>query len=164
MRGMNKVLLIVDMQKGFINKKIYSDLVVKIDDLIKKNTYDCYIFTKFINKNNSFFVNKLNWKNLMNEESQKICVTMPKNCLVFEKFGYALDKKYVKKIKEIVSSENQIDICGLQTDACVYAISLQLFDNQIYPNILINYTATTNDYESVKFMLTHQFGKIDEMK
>lgn len=33
---MNKVLLIVDMQKGFINKKIYSDLVVKIDDLIKK--------------------------------------------------------------------------------------------------------------------------------
>ena len=36
MRGMNKVLLIVDMQKGFINKKIYSDLVVKIDDLIKK--------------------------------------------------------------------------------------------------------------------------------
>lgn len=71
---MSKVLLIVDMQKGFINKKIYSDLVVKIDDLIKKNTYDCYIFTKFINKNNSFFVNKLNWKNLMNEESQKICL------------------------------------------------------------------------------------------
>ena len=33
----------------------------------------------------------------MNEESQKICVTMPKNCLVFEKFGYALDKKHVKK-------------------------------------------------------------------
>ena len=131
---MSKVLLIVDMQKGFINKKIYSDLVVKIDDLIKKNTYDCYIFTKFINKNNSFFVNKLNWKNLMNEESQKICVTMPKNCLVFEKFGYALDKKHVKKIKEIVSSENQIDICGLQTDACVYAISLQLYFNKLHSN------------------------------
>ena len=57
MRGMNKVLLIEKKKKGFINKKIYSDLVVKIDDLIKKNTYDCYIFTKFINKNNSFFVN-----------------------------------------------------------------------------------------------------------
>ncbi len=34
---MSKVLLIVDMQKGFINKKIYSDLVVKINDLINMN-------------------------------------------------------------------------------------------------------------------------------
>lgn len=100
----------------------------------------------------------------MNEESQKICVTMPKNSLVFEKFGYALDKKYVKKIKEIVSTDNQIDLCGLQTDACVYAISLQLFDNQIFPNILINYTATRNNKEYIKNMLIHQFGKIDEMK
>ena len=59
MRGMNKVLLIVDMQKGFINKKEYLDLEIKINDLIKKNTYDFYIFTKFINKSNSFYVNIL---------------------------------------------------------------------------------------------------------
>ena len=161
---MNKVLLIVDMQKGFINKKIYSDLVVKINDLINMNTYDYYIFTKFINKKNSFYVNKLKWKNLITNDSQKICVTMPKNSLVFEKYGYGLDNICVEKIRELVLPDNQIDICGLQTDACVYAIALQLFDNGIYPNILINYTATLNNNEAIKAMLIHQFGKIDEME
>ena len=160
---MSKVLLIVDMQKGFINKKVYSDLLIKINDLIKRNSYDYYIFTKFINKNNSLYVSKLNWKNLMSEESQKICVAIPNNSLVIEKFGYGLNEQQIQKIKDIVSSDNQIDICGLQTDACVYAISLQLFDNNIFPNILINYTATSTNIENVKSILIHQFGKVDDM-
>ncbi len=161
---MGKVLLIVDMQKGFINKNEYSNLINKINNLIKRNTYNYYIFTKFINKTDSFYVKKLNWKNLISEESQKICVTIPKNSLIFEKFGYGLNESQIKKIKEIVSTDNQIDICGLQTDACVYAISIQLFDNLIFPNILINYTATSNNNENVKSMLIHQFGTIDEME
>ena len=161
---MSKVLLIVDMQKGFINKQEYSNLISKINDLIKRNTYNYYIFTKFINTSDSFYVNKLNWLDLISKESQKICVTIPKNSLVFEKFGYGLVEQHIKKIKEIVASDNKIDICGLQTDACVYAISLQLFDNHIFPNILINYTATSNNNENVKSMLIHQFGKIDEME
>ena len=33
---MSKVLLIVDMQNGFITKKAYSNLVIKINSLIKK--------------------------------------------------------------------------------------------------------------------------------
>ena len=44
----------------------------------------------------------------------------------------------------------------------VYAIGLQFFDMHIYPNILINYTATNNDFEVVKNMLIHQFGSVDE--
>lgn len=99
----------------------------------------------------------------MSEESQKICVAIPNNSLVIEKFGYGLNEQQIQKIKDIVSSDNQIDICGLQTDACVYAISLQLFDNNIFPNILINYTATSTNIENVKSILIHQFGKVDDM-
>ncbi len=161
---MGKVLLIVDMQNGFITKKPYSNLVIKINSLIKKNSYDYYIFTKFINKKNSFYVKKLNWTNLLSEESQKICVSIPNNNFIFEKNSYGLSQKHIEKIKKLISTEKTIDICGLQTDACVYAISLQLFDNGIYPNILINYTATLNNNEAIKAMLIHQFGKIDEME
>lgn len=159
---MSKALLIVDMQNGFITKKPYSDLVSKINSLIEKNNYEYYIFTKFINRKNSFYVKKLGWENLLSEESQKICVSIPHNNFIFEKNGYGLSQKQIEKIKEILSTENNIDICGLQTDACVYAISLQLFDNDIYPNILINYTATLNNNKAVKAMLIHQFGKVDE--
>ena len=101
---------------------------------------------------------------MLSEESQKICVSIPNNNFIFEKNSYGLSQKHIEKIKKLVSTEKTIDICGLQTDACVYAISLQLFDNGIYPNILINYTATLNNNEAIKAMLIHQFGKIDEME
>lgn len=161
---MNKVLLIVDMQYGFMNNAVYCNLTDKINNLINENNYDYYVFTKFINKENSFYVKKLHWHNLMSEESQKICVTIPKNSVIFEKYGYGLDQKYIDKIKELLGKDKQIDVVGLQTDACVYTISLQLFDNKIFPNVLINYTATLNDNEAVKRMLIHQFGKVDERK
>ena len=56
---MNKVLLIVDMQKGFINKKIYSDLVVKIDDLIKKTLTIVTFLQNLLTKTIVFLL--INW-------------------------------------------------------------------------------------------------------
>lgn len=159
---MGKVLLIVDMQKGFINKNEYSNLINKINNLIKRNTYNYYIFTKFINKTDSFYVKKLNWKNLISEESQKICVTIPQNSIIFDKYGYGLTQKDIDKIKEILADDKKIDVCGIQTGACVYAISTQLFDNLIFPNILINYTATSNNADYAKSVLVQQFGYVDE--
>ncbi len=159
---MNKVLLIVDMQNGFAGKKIYSDLIPKINNLINSNQYDYYVFTKFINKENSLYAKKLNWYDLLSEDSQQICVNIPQNSFIFEKYGYGLKQPHIDKIKEILSKNNEIDIVGLQTDACVYAIALQLFDNDIFPNVLINYTATSIDIDYVKKILVHQFGKVDE--
>ncbi len=161
---MSKVLLIVDMQNGFVGKKIYSDLIPKINNLINSNRYDYYVFTKFLNKENSFYIKKLNWYNLLSKNSQQICVNIPQNSFIFEKYGYGLTQQHIDKIKEILADNNEIDIVGLQTDACVYAIALQLFDNNIFPNVLINYTATSINIDVVKKILIHQFGKIDEIQ
>ena len=99
---------------------------------------------------------------MLSEDSQQICVNIPQNSFIFEKYGYGLKQPHIDKIKEILSKNNEIDIVGLQTDACVYAIALQLFDNDIFPNVLINYTATSIDIDYVKKILVHQFGKVDE--
>ena len=158
-----KVLIVVDLQKGFINKPIYEKLCEKIKIFLEKNenNYFKIYFTKFINDKNSFYETKLNWKNLQDIESQEFAISLPKNATVLEKHGYGLSLEDLEKIKNLGASE--IDICGLQTDACVYAISFQLFDAGIYPNILINYCATSPEkLESSKNMLLHQFGKVDE--
>ena len=158
---MNKVLLIVDMQNGFMNHENYKKLSKKIDEYIRLTKYDLYIFTKFINKKKSLYENKLNWTNLQDNVSQSICVNVPDKAIIIEKNGYGLAQKDLEKIKKL--GVKTIDICGLQTDACVYAISFQLWDNEIFPNILINYTATDPAKEKqAKQMLIHQFGKVDE--
>ena len=158
---MKKVLIVVDMQKGFMTKLNYTNLQAKINELIKLNSYDIYIFTKFINKDGSLYEKKLNWFELKNEQSQTICVDIPENSIILEKYGYGLSKEQIEQIKAL--NIESIDICGLQTDACVYAISFQLFDNGIFPNILINFCQTSPERNNIaKEILMHQFGKVDE--
>ena len=77
------------------------------------------------------------------------------------KCGYMENGEQIEQIKAL--NIESIDICGLQTDACVYAISFQLFDNGIFPNILINFCQTSPERNNIaKEILMHQFGKVDE--
>ncbi len=46
---MDKFLLVVDMQNGFINNDSYKSLVNKINSLIENSHYETIIFTKFMN-------------------------------------------------------------------------------------------------------------------
>ena len=157
----DKVLIVVDMQNGFVTKQNYIDLANRINNLISKNEYDKYIFTRFVNKENSFYETKLNWHELKDKQSQKICLNIPNNSIIFQKTGYGLTNEQIDYLKSL--SVETVDVCGLQTDACVYAISFQLFDNGIYPNILKNYCETAPQRNEIaKEILSHQFGKLDE--
>ena len=99
----------------------------------------------------------------MNDKEQELCVYVPKNSIIMDKYGYGLDIKQIKKIKNLVGDYKNIDICGVKSNCCVTAIALQLFDNGIYPNILINYVTTNeNLIEPTKLTLTELFGKVDK--
>ena len=68
-------------------------------------------------------------------------------------------QKDIKFLKSL--NLDEIDICGVKAEACVYAISLQLWDVGIYPNILINYVS--GDVE-MKNIYIKQFGGVDYKK
>lgn len=153
-----KTLLVVDMQKGFIKNDDYLALNDKLEGLISNNQYDKVIFTKFINNksNNPLYEQKIGWKGLKTRKDQEISLTIPKNSIVFEKYGYGLrieDLEYIKSL-----NVKQVDICGVKSEACVYAIALQLWDLGIYPNILINYVMGDT---KMKDVYIKQFGGVD---
>ena len=72
-----------------------------------------------------------------------------------EKYGYGLKREDLNYIMSLGVKE--IDICGLKSEACVYAISLQLWDMGIYPNILANYIEGDVNMNNV---FIKQFGNI----
>ena len=160
-----KNLIVVDLQKGFMTKPNYIELAKKISKFLNKNqeNYSKIFFTKFINDKGSLYETKLNWTELQRGETQEFAIELPQNAIILEKHGYGLDLEDLGKIKKLGVKE--IDICGLQTDACVYAISFQLFDAGIFPNVLINYCSTSPERcEYSKNVLIHQFGKVDEIE
>lgn len=152
-----KVLLVVDMQKGFMNGENYKHLNKKIAELIDGKYYDKYIFTKFKNDStkNSLYQTKLNWNKLMTDAEQEFSINLPSGAMIIEKYGYGLQSEDLEYIKSL--NINEIDICGIESEACIYAISLQLWDKGIYPNILSKYIAGKQNMEAV---FKRQFGFI----
>ena len=64
---MKSLLLVIDLQNAFINKYT-KNLPKKINDLINTKHYDDIVFTKFINSDNSIFVEKLKYNGCINDK------------------------------------------------------------------------------------------------
>ena len=133
---MNKLLLVIDVQKDFINEntKMY---INKIQELIISNNFEKVAFTKFINSKESIWYKKLNYNGCITEEGQAIVIDT-KNNKVFEKIIYsAVNEELIKYIKD--NNIEQIYICGFETDACVQKTILDLFEKNYEVFILKDY-------------------------
>jgi len=153
-----RVLLVVDMQKGFLTKDKYIALAERLDKYFLQQSYDKIIFTKYINdvSKNNLYQTRIGWNKLTTKAEQELCFANTGKAIVLEKYGYGLEQKDLEYIKSL--NINQIDVCGLKAEACVYAVSLQLWDLGIYPNILINYVEGD---VSMKEVYIKQFGDVD---
>ena len=80
------------------------------------------------------------------------------NALDTGSFMHEVIDMFFKEIDENNLNLKEIDICGVKSEACVYAIALQLWDLGIYPNILINYCLGDIDMKNIYIK---QFGCID---
>lgn len=60
---MKKVLLVVDVQKGFTRGS--NELVDKINEYLKHEKYDEVVSTIFINHKDSNYIKYINWSRIM---------------------------------------------------------------------------------------------------
>ena len=79
------LLLIIDMQKAFMNRKT-TKLVKKIEKLINDKVYDKVAFTKFVNSLDSNFVRDLNYYKCIKNDGE--LAINPKENKVFIKKTY----------------------------------------------------------------------------
>lgn len=154
-----KNIIIVDMQKGFLNKN-NEFLSEKINEYLANNKFENVFYTKFKNNGNSFFETLLCWDELSSRESQEFAVNVLKDSKIFEKTGYGLTFSQIEELKSLNIKE--IEICGTDVDACVLAIMFNLFDAGIKPVLLKDLTAssTNKNLETYAFeIIKNQFGE-----
>lgn len=138
---MKNLLLVIDVQKAFINDNTIQ-VVERICDLINNNEYDSVIFTRFINYNDSIWVQKLNYKECITDDSKRLMIDT-KNNLVFDKNRYSALTSELKKYIE----DNKIDniyLCGIDTECCILKTALDLFEDKYNVYVLKNYCACTH--------------------
>lgn len=149
-----KKLLIVDLQKQFKDKYgEYERIVSNIDNL--KLSYDKIFATVFTQIDNSNYITKLNWDGCKNCSHKDLEFDINLENIII-KDGYG-----IKNITKYFQSDDEIDIIGCDSDACVMAICFQLWDLGYNFNILSNniYTTSSNyTNEDVKKILKRNFG------
>ena len=92
-----------------------------------------------MNKNESPYVQFLNYRRFLTEDETELALTLPKSAKIVEKTSYALPEKDFKKF---FKKGDEVFVCGLDYDSCVLAICFQLFDHEILPQIVLDAVAS----------------------
>ena len=122
---MKSLLLVIDLQNAFINPNT-EKLPSKIEEIIASNQYDDIAFTRFVNSEESIFVQKLNRRGCLSDEDKTIVIDT-RSYQVFDKSIYsAVTKELIEYIHK--NEITEIYLCGINTDCCVLKTALDLFE------------------------------------
>ncbi len=134
-----QALLIVDVQKGFINGET-KHIVPIIEQLQAR--YEYVYATRFVNMEGSPYRKFLRWERFTEYSDDVPLAFEPlPNVRVINKTVYTsvssdlLEELGGKNIKEVF-------VCGVDTDACVTATAVGLFEHGIRPVVLSNACAS----------------------
>lgn len=148
-------LIIVDMQNVFLGKA--QDLVPKIQALADEWPEDNIFWLKYRNHPGSLFEKHLNWsKATVSPEIDLISGKGQKNA--YTHYGYSPPEDFLNKVK---SKFETAYVCGVDTDACVYACMMTLWDNGIRPILLEKYCASSGGktfHDAALSLMHRQFG------
>ena len=149
-----KILLIVDLQKGFIKTTELERLSKRIVELSQSDQFDFVIATRFINSPKSPFVSILNWRKMTSSPDTDLVDGLRAD-IVVDKHGYSCCNEEFDAALDCITLGQKIPeiyICGLDTDCCVLASAVALFERQIRPIVLGQYCGSCGGEEQ------HQAG------
>ncbi len=166
---MNKILLIVDLQKEFADSLNNSNEYNKVVKYVKNNSnsYDKIISTIFRCNNLNYDIN-LDWSECTDTTVDSLEYYPTKNPChdILFKGGYGdRENRIVNIIREYntcASKNAEIHIIGCDLDACIMAICFQLWDAEINFKVLTEYcftTSTSFTKKDVIKLMKRNFGK-----
>ena len=147
---MKNILVIVDLQNGFIRYDQTKDIAKKIINLLNNKIFDVTIATRFINHNDSQYIKFLNWHRLLDSPDIDLVDALKVDKIIDKYIYTCVDDSFIDLLKELNEGiiPNHIFICGIDTDCCVLKIATDLFEKGIMPIVLTSYCASNGGEES----------------
>lgn len=164
---MKKALIIIDVQKGFINKST-TKIVSNIRNYILKHgrDYELVIFTKYYNHPKSAFVKNLKWRGFMNNSQTDIADEIkefvnPKNLFIKDTYSSFVDNKLFNILKK--NKIEQVELAGFDTENCVLTFARDAFDRGMSVVVYKNLTASHSMpklHTAALEIIKHNIGKV----
>ena len=157
-----KILLGIDVHNGFVNDNSI-DVIKPIIEATNNSNFNYIIATQFINSKKSVYYNRLNWKELIQDSEIELVSGLNYN-ISYKKMGYS---SYTTKFKEIIkkykiNKNDEIYICGIDTDCCVLFTAIDLFQKGYNVFVIENLCASTGGkdiHENALNILRRNIGR-----
>lgn len=152
MKKMKKILLVIDVQNGFVRTPEVNNTVEKIQTLLDSGEFDFIIATRFLNDSNSTFETQLGWYRLKTTEEQDLDPRIEKYAdYVLDKYVYnCVNQSFIQKIIQLNDGHypEELYLVGLDTDCCVLTSAVALFESGIRPLVLVDFCNSNGGQKS----------------
>lgn len=161
---MKNVLVVIDLQVGFINDKTIK-VTNNIRDLLDSGQYSVVIATKFTNMPGSSFDSFLGWKGMLEEEEKELLpfVEQYADCVISKCSYSCVNTNFIQSLVAFCGSlPEEVTLVGVDTDACVLATAINLFEIGIRPIIIEDCVGSSGGeecHEAGMLLLKRSIGK-----
>lgn len=161
---MKNVLVVIDLQVGFINDKTLK-VVNNIRDLLDSGKYDAAIATKFTNMPGSSFDSFLGWKGMLDEKEKELLPFVEEyaDCVISKCSYSCVNTNFIQSLVAFCGSlPEEVTLVGVDTDACVLATAINLFEIGIKPIIIEDCVGSSGGdecHEAGMLLLKRSIGK-----
>lgn len=146
---MPQALLVVDVQKGFINP-FTEHIPGRIRRLLDSGDYAPVLWTRFINSPDSPYHKLLKWHACSEPPETELVdeiSDLARNEDVFVKEGLTgVPEALAQRLRQ--ESFSEISLVGIDTDMCILKVAMDVFDLGIEPIILVDCCASTGGLQS----------------
>lgn len=159
------VLILVDVQNGFIHNAENQVMVQKLGKLVQEGFFDRTIATKYVNTAGSNIIRLMGWTKLLSEEEQTIPDLIREHVdYIDEKTGYSA---YTESLCQYLLRENagkypeQVFLAGLDLGCCVLETATDFFEAGVRPFVLTSYCSCAGGpeyFDAAILCLKHLIG------
>jgi nicotinamidase-related amidase len=131
-------LVVVDVQEGFVTAHTEATVPLIAAHVIgSRKRYGRVIATRFVNLPGSLYESERDWREMTAEPETRVLPVVREHAdRLLVKHGLAPERDEL--VAYLRSQDvSQVDLCGFDTDQCVLATALQLWDAGIRPRVLV---------------------------
>ena len=162
---MKNVLVVIDLQVGFIKDNTVK-VADKIHNLLDSGKYYAVIATRFTNIPGSSYDSFLGWTGMMEEEEKALLPFVEEHAdIIVNKCSYSCVKNtnFIQSLVSLCDGlPDEVTLVGVDTDACVLATAIDLFEMGIRPIIIedcVDSSGGDECHEAGMLLLKRSIGK-----
>lgn len=151
-----KVLIMIDLQKGFVSKPT-EKVITFVSKLLQKEHFDLIVQSRWENYMGSQYEERLDYQAVGNSSETEMCFQHLTDHII-TRTCYSC---WGDKLSKLISKDDDLHIVGLETDACVMGTLFSLWDNGFKFHVYEDGVGTPDkDLQKAAIrMIKRQFGK-----